>query len=271
MNRVLEHARGVLFSPGNERHQGALTDSKKPGATPGSPCSKRPSTPRPRSPLHSGRWKVLDAKACRHELEMVPTSQAPELRPPHDAALHRLCDTALLGSELTHGRGPGACTQCQLQVGLEGKKEGGRVRGTGTHMPGSSLGSAEGLCHLTWHLNLSGPQIPAWSPPRKPEQTHKESPWSWSSKPLPTALAPPPVGQAQRPWGRAGHQPHRAVGGLRGKQGLLGLAAQGRKGGPSCPKLSGPTVPAQLPGTSRVEGTSDWSQGQLCRQRPSVH
>ena len=145
------------------------------------------------------------------------------------------------------------------------------MRGTGTRMPGSSLGSAEGLCHLTWHLNLSGPQIPAWSPPRKPEQTHKESPWSWSSKPLPTALAPPPVGQAQRPWGRAGHQPHRAVGGLRGKQGLLGLAAQGRKGGPSCPKLSGPTVPAQLPGTSRVEGTSDWSQGQLCRQRPSVH
>lgn len=123
MNRVLEHARGVLFSPGNERHQGALTDSKKPGATPGSPCSKRPSTPRPRSPLHSGRWKVLDAKACRHELETVPTSQAPELRPPHDAALHRLCDTALLGSELTHGRGPGACAQCQLQVGLEGKKE----------------------------------------------------------------------------------------------------------------------------------------------------
>ena len=123
MNRVLEHARGVLFFPGNERHQGALTDSKKPGATPGSPCSKRPSTPRPRSPLHSGRWKVLDAKACRHELETVPTSQAPELRPPHDAALHRLCDTALLGSELTHGRGPGACAQCQLQVGLEGKKE----------------------------------------------------------------------------------------------------------------------------------------------------
>lgn len=53
---------------------------------------------------------------------MVPKSQTPELRPLHDAALHCLCDTALLGSALTRGRGPGACAQCQLQVGLEGKK-----------------------------------------------------------------------------------------------------------------------------------------------------
>lgn len=46
----------------------------------------------------------------------------PELRPLHDAVLYHLCDAALLGSELTRGRGPGACAQCQLQAGLEGKE-----------------------------------------------------------------------------------------------------------------------------------------------------
>lgn len=91
MNRVLEPRKGSSpFPLVMSNIQTVLTDSKKPGGDAWEPCSSAHYPPAHGALCTWGRWKVLDAKACRHDLETVPTSPDPSSAPAWPVLYH-LC------------------------------------------------------------------------------------------------------------------------------------------------------------------------------------